>query len=58
MEEFAHISIDKTFELINQDKAKFVDIRDEQSYEQVYSMDGGFEAWRNSYPFVCSTENS
>ena len=109
MEEFAHISVDKTFELLNSKKARFVDIRDEQSFEQahvddafhltngslqkflsdtefdtpvivccyhgissqqaaqflihqgfeeVYSMDGGFEAWRTNYPFVSTAENS
>lgn len=109
MEEFAHISVDKTFELLNSKKAKFVDIRDEQSFEQarvedafhlhngslqqlmsdtdfdtplivccyhgissqqaaqflihqgfeeVYSMDGGFEAWRLNYPFVSTAENN
>lgn len=24
----------------------------EQGYQQVYSMDGGFESWRQSLPFV------
>lgn len=23
-----------------------------QGFEEVYSMDGGFEAWRQNYPFV------
>ena len=109
MEEFAHISVDKTFELLNSKKVKFVDIRDEQSFEQahiedafhltngslqqfmadtdfetpvivgcyhgvssqqaaqflihqgfeeVYSMDGGFEAWRTNFPVVSSIENN
>ncbi|UJF19293.1 thiosulfate sulfurtransferase GlpE [Vibrio sp. SS-MA-C1-2] len=25
-----------------------------QGYETVYSLDGGFEAWRRGYPFVTS----
>lgn len=25
-----------------------------QGFEEVYSMDGGFEAWRSAYPFVSS----
>ncbi|GAA5216409.1 thiosulfate sulfurtransferase GlpE [Corallincola platygyrae] len=28
----------------------------QQGFEQVYSMDGGFEAWRRSYPFNSLTE--
>ncbi|MDX3775165.1 thiosulfate sulfurtransferase GlpE [Chromatiaceae bacterium AAb-1] len=24
----------------------------QQGFEQVYSMDGGFESWRQQYPFV------
>ena len=109
MKEFAHISVDKTFELLESKKAKFVDIRDEQSFqlahvegafhlsngsltqfmaetdfetpvivgcyhgnssqqaaqfliqqgfEEVYSMDGGFEAWRTNYPFVSTAGNN
>ncbi len=109
MEEFEHISVEKTFELLSAKKAKYVDIRDEQSFEQahvedsfhltngslqqfmsntefdmpiivgcyhgissqqaaqflihqgfdeVYSMDGGFEAWRTNYPVVSSIENN
>ena len=23
-----------------------------QGFEEVYSMDGGFEAWRSNYPFI------
>ncbi|GAB5382400.1 MAG: thiosulfate sulfurtransferase GlpE [Aliiglaciecola sp.] len=108
MEQFEHISVDQTFELLSQDKAKLVDIRDEQTFEaghiegsvhltngtlhnfmnetdfempvivccyhgissqqaaqflihqgfeQVYSMDGGFEAWRQSKPYVSSNES-
>lgn len=26
----------------------------EQGFEQVYSMDGGFEAWKSSYPSISS----
>lgn len=109
MEQFAHISIDKTLQLLNSKKAKFVDIRDDQSFDQahvegafhltngslqqlmaetdfdtpvvvccyhgvssqqaaqflihqgfeeVYSMDGGFEAWRTNHPFVSTAENN
>ena len=107
MEQFEHISVEQTFELLSAKKAKLVDIRDEQSFdaghiedsvhltngslhnfmndtdfdmpvivccyhgissqqaaqflihqgfEEVYSMDGGFEAWRQSKPFVSSTD--
>ncbi|MEP4892401.1 MAG: thiosulfate sulfurtransferase GlpE [Aliiglaciecola sp.] len=103
MEQFEHISVEQTQELLTDNKARLVDIRDEQSFaaghvegavhltngslqqfmsetefetpvivccyhgissqqaaqflihqgfEQVYSMDGGFEAWRGSMPFV------
>lgn len=103
MEQFAHISIQQTYEKLAQGEARIVDIRDEQSFtsgrieksihltngtlsnfvqdndfdtpvivccyhgvssqqaaqflihqgfEEVYSMDGGFEAWRKAYPFV------
>lgn len=102
MEQFAHISVEKTHQLLRQGEVKVVDIRDEQSFaaghipgaihltngtlngfmgqtefetpvvvccyhgnssqqaaqflihqgfEQVYSMDGGFEAWRANYAF-------
>ena len=27
-----------------------------QGFEEVYSMDGGFEAWRNTYPYEQGTE--
>lgn len=27
-----------------------------QGFDEVYSMDGGFEAWRQSYPFETGTE--
>lgn len=27
-----------------------------QGFEEVYSMDGGFEAWRSAYPFVSSAK--
>ena len=102
MEQFAHISIDQAKVKLEQQGAKLVDIRDEQSFsqgrisnavhltngslnqfmqdtdfetpvivccyhgissqqaaqflihqgfEEVYSLDGGFEAWRQNYPF-------
>jgi thiosulfate sulfurtransferase len=102
LEQFEHISIEKSHELLQQNKARMVDIRDEQSFEaahvdgavhltngtlqhfmaetdfdmpvivccyhgvssqqaaqflihqgfeEVYSMDGGFEAWRSAFPF-------
>ncbi|AWB68662.1 thiosulfate sulfurtransferase GlpE [Saccharobesus litoralis] len=28
----------------------------EQGFEDVYSMDGGFEAWRQSYPFASTDD--
>lgn len=28
-----------------------------QGFEEVYSMDGGFEAWRQVYPFVSGDES-
>lgn len=28
----------------------------EQGFEEVYSMDGGFEHWRNLFPFTSSAE--
>lgn len=103
MEQFAHIDIHKTKEMLEQGNARLVDIRDEQSFAQgrmqdavhltngtlqgfmadtdfdvpvivccyhgvssqqaaqflihqgfdeVYSMDGGFEAWRKEYPVI------
>jgi thiosulfate sulfurtransferase len=30
----------------------------EQGYEQVYSMDGGFESWRTQQPFVTGQSDS
>ncbi len=106
MEQFEHISIEGAKQMLSNDTARMVDIRDDQSfeaahiegsvqlnngslqgfmtdtdfdmpvivccyhgissqqaaqflihqgYEQVYSMDGGFEAWRSAYPFVSSS---
>lgn len=103
MEQFEHISVAQTEQMLKAGEAKLVDIRDEQSFqaahiegavhlhngslhqfmqqtdfetpvivccyhgissqqaaqylihqgfEQVYSMDGGFEAWRHNLPFV------
>lgn len=103
MEQFAHIDIYQTKKMLEDGKARLVDIRDEQSFAQgrmqdavhltngtlqsfmadtdfdvpvivccyhgvssqqaaqflihqgfdeVYSMDGGFEAWRKEYPFI------
>jgi thiosulfate sulfurtransferase len=103
VEQFAHISVEHTQQKLEQENARVVDIRDEQSFttghiegavhltngslhtftaqtefdtpvivccyhgvssqqaaqflihqgfEQVYSMDGGFEAWRPAMPFV------
>ncbi|GAA0856196.1 thiosulfate sulfurtransferase GlpE [Aliiglaciecola litoralis] len=108
MEQFEHISVEQTHELLKQNKARLVDIRDEQSFEaahvegavhltngtlqqfmsqtdfetpvivccyhgissqqaaqflihqgfdEVYSMDGGFEAWRSALPFVSSSSD-
>ena len=108
MTEFAHIDVQKTEQMMQQDQAAIVDIRDEQSfvaghmpgayhltngslhdftqqtdfdkpvivvcyhgissqqaaqflihqgYEQVYSMDGGFEAWRQVFPFETGSED-
>jgi thiosulfate sulfurtransferase len=28
----------------------------QQGFEQVYSMDGGFEGWRHNFPHVSSAE--
>ncbi|WJG09522.1 thiosulfate sulfurtransferase GlpE [Aliiglaciecola sp. LCG003] len=107
MEQFEHISVEQAQLLLADNKARMVDIRDEQSFtsghvagavhltngslqgfmsdtdfdvpvivccyhgissqqaaqfllhqgfEQVYSMDGGFEAWRSSQPFVTESE--
>ena len=103
MEQFAHISVIDTQQKLEQENARVVDIRDEQSFtaghiegsvhltngslqpfmaltefdtpvivccyhgvssqqaaqflihqgfDEVYSMDGGFEAWRQAMPFV------
>lgn len=108
LEQFEHISVEQTFELLKENKARLVDIRDEQTFEaghiegsvhltngtlqnfmaetefdmpvivccyhgissqqaaqflihqgfdEVYSMDGGFEAWRQSKPFITSTDS-
>lgn len=107
MEQFAHIDIHQTKKMLDEGKARLVDIRDEQSFgsariedsyhltngtisefmthtdfetpvivccyhgissqqaaqylihqgfEEVYSMDGGFEAWRKALPFVSDKE--
>ena len=107
MEQFAHIDIHKTKQMLEEGKARLVDIRDEQSFangriensvhltngtlhsfmsetefdvpvivccyhgissqqaaqflihqgfDEVYSMDGGFEAWRKELPFVSGEE--
>ncbi|WP_341502703.1 thiosulfate sulfurtransferase GlpE [Gallaecimonas sp. GXIMD4217] len=103
MEQFAHISIESAFKMLEEGRARLVDIRDEgsfagaridgayhltngslhqfmteadfdtpvivccyhgissqgaaqylvhQGFEEVYSLDGGFEAWRKTYPYV------
>jgi thiosulfate sulfurtransferase len=103
VEQFAHISVKDTQQKLEQENARVVDIRDEQSFaaghiegsvhltngrlqpfmaqtefttpvivccyhgvssqqaaqflihqgfDEVYSMDGGFEAWRQAMPFV------
>lgn len=108
MEQFAHISVEHTQQKLEQENARVVDIRDEQSFvaghiagavhlsngslqpfmaqtefdtpvivccyhgvssqqaaqflihqgfDEVYSMDGGFEAWQQSMPFVTGSSD-